>query len=75
MNNRQRPEHGFLIDLLQTKEILSKDLNAASSPTLIMHSKYDGAVSLEHAHYAHQQISDSELYIIESWGHLTWLRT
>jgi len=68
MNNRQRSEHGFLIDLLQTKEIISKDLNGISSPTLIMHSKYDGAVSLEHAHYAYQQILDFELCIIESWG-------
>lgn len=73
MNNRQRSGYGFLIDLLQTKEILSKDLNAISSPTLIMHSKHDGAVSLEHAHYAHQQIPDSELCILESWGHLIWL--
>ena len=73
MNNRQRSEHGFLIDLLQTKEITSKDLNAISSPTLIMQSKHDGAVSLEHAHYAHQQISESQLCILESWGHLIWL--
>lgn len=73
MNNRQRSGYGFLIDLLQTKEITSKDLNAISSPTFIMHSKHDGAVSLEHAQYAHQQISDSKLCILESWGHLIWL--
>lgn len=73
MNNRQRSGYGFLIDLLQTKEITMKDLNAISTPTLIMHSKHDGAVSLEHAHYAHQQILDSELCILESWGHLIWL--
>ncbi|WP_404451919.1 alpha/beta hydrolase [Virgibacillus necropolis] len=73
MNNRQRSGYGFLIDLLQTKEITSKDLKAISSPTLIMHSKHDGAVSLEHAHYAHQQILGSKLCILESWGHLIWL--
>lgn len=73
MNNRQRSGYGFLIDLLQTKEITLEDLNAISTPTLIMHSKHDGLVSLEHAHYAHQQILDSELYILESWGHLIWL--
>ena len=73
MNNRQRSGNGFLIDLLQTKEITSKDLKAISSPTLIMHSKQDGAVSLEHAHYAHKQITNSTFYILESWGHLIWL--
>ena len=73
MNNRQRSGYGFLIDLLQTKEITSKDLKAISSPTFIMHSKHDGAVPLEHAHYAHKQISNSELCILESWGHLIWL--
>lgn len=73
MNNRMRSGYGFLIDLLQTKEITSKDLKAISSPTLIMHSKHDGAVSFEHAHYAHKQITDSKLCILESWGHLIWL--
>lgn len=73
MNNRQRSGFGFLIDLLQTKEITSKDLKNIACPTFIMHSKHDGAVSLEHPHYAHQQISDSELCILESWGHLIWL--
>lgn len=73
MNNRQRSGFGFLIDLLQTKEITSKDLKNIACPTLIMHSKHDGAVSLEHPHHAHQQISDSELCILESWGHLIWL--
>lgn len=73
MNNRQRSGSGFLIDLLQTKEITSKDLKEISSPTLIMHSKHDGAVPFEHAHYAHKQISNSKLCILESWGHLIWL--
>lgn len=73
MNNRQRSGFGFLIDLLQTKEISSKELKAISSPTLILHSKNDGAVSSEHAYYAYRQISDSELCILESWGHLIWL--
>src|SRR5690625_7531207 len=45
MNNRQRSGYGFLIDLLQTKEITSEDLNAITSPTLIMHSKQIGRAS------------------------------
>lgn len=73
MNNRQRSGYGFLIDLSQTKEITPEDLKNITCPTLIMHSRFDGAVSLEHPHYAHQLISHSELCIFESWGHLIWL--
>lgn len=73
MNNRQQSGHGFLIDLRQTKEITSHDLNKISSRTLIMHSKNDSSVSLDHAYDAHQQIIDSKLYLLESWGHLLWI--
>ncbi|CEI83550.1 2-hydroxy-6-oxo-6-phenylhexa-2,4-dienoate hydrolase [Oceanobacillus oncorhynchi] len=73
MSKRQRSGYGFLIDLSQTKEITSKNLQAISSPTLIMHSEYDGSVPLEHAYYADQQIRDSELCILDTWGHLIWL--
>lgn len=73
MNNRQRSGHGFLIDLRQTDAISVKELQAISCPALIMHSKYDRAVSIEHAYHAHQNIPLSELHILESWGHLIWL--
>lgn len=73
MNNRQRSGSGFLIDLSQTKEMDSKHLNTISSPTLILHSKHDGAVPLEHAYYAQQQIPDSKLCLLDTWGHLIWL--
>lgn len=73
MNNRQRSGYGFLIDLLQTNTISVKELQAISCPALIMHSKYDRAVSIEHAHHAHQNIPLSELCTLESWGHLIWL--
>ncbi|MFD2210505.1 alpha/beta fold hydrolase [Virgibacillus halophilus] len=73
MNNRQRSGHGFLIDLSQTKEITAKDLHAITCPTLIIHSRHDGVVSLEHAHYAHQEIPDTRLCVLDTWGHLIWL--
>ncbi|MYL46383.1 alpha/beta fold hydrolase [Virgibacillus halodenitrificans] len=73
MNNRQRSGYGFLIDLSQTKDITIKDLMAVTCPTLIQHSKHDGAVPLEHAYYAHQQISNSTLCLLDAWGHLIWL--
>ncbi|WP_173915237.1 alpha/beta fold hydrolase [Halobacillus sp. Marseille-Q1614] len=73
MNNRQRSRHGFLIDLSQTKEISSHDLQAIHCPSLIIHSRYDRSVSVEHAQSAHDNIPDSKLYVLDAWGHLIWL--
>jgi pimeloyl-ACP methyl ester carboxylesterase len=73
MNNRQRSGFGFFIDLAQVNEITIEDLRAVTCPTLIMHSKHDGSVPLEHPYYAHENISSSELCLLDSWGHLIWL--
>lgn len=73
MNNRQNAGHGFLIDLQQTKDITPQYLNRITCPTLVMHSKFDQAVSLEHPNHAHKQIPNSELCLLDSWGHLIWL--
>ena len=73
MNHRQRSGYGFYIDLEQVNEISIEDLQAVSSPTFIMQSKYDGSVPLEHAYYAKENIPSSELCLIDSWGHLIWL--
>ncbi|TSI07871.1 alpha/beta fold hydrolase [Lysinibacillus sp. BW-2-10] len=73
MNNRQRSGEGFFIDIKQANEIKRDHLRKISCPTLILHSQYDGSVSLEHPHYAHQHISSSTLYLLETWGHLIWL--
>ncbi|WP_075983021.1 alpha/beta fold hydrolase [Bacillus massilinigeriensis] len=73
MNNRQRSGYGFMIDLVQVNDITIDDLKAVTCPTLIMHSKHDGSVPLEHAYYAHENIPSSELFLLDSWGHLIWL--
>lgn len=73
MNNRQRSGHGFFIDLQQINAISISDLQAVTCPTLIMHSKHDGSVPLEHPYFAHKNISDSELCLLNTWGHLIWL--
>ncbi|MBE1556234.1 alpha/beta fold hydrolase [Sporosarcina limicola] len=73
MNNRQRSGYGFFIDLAQINEITIEDLRAVTCPTLIMHSKHDGSVPLDHPYYAHENIPFSELYLLDSWGHLIWL--
>ncbi|YCA46336.1 alpha/beta hydrolase (plasmid) [Bacillus sp. JZ8] len=73
MNNHYRSRHGFLIDLIQVNELSPTTLQAVTCPTLIMHSKNDNAVPLEHAYVAHSQINQSELCLLDSWGHLIWL--
>ncbi|MDD1515311.1 alpha/beta fold hydrolase [Priestia megaterium] len=73
MNNRYRSGCGFLIDILQATELSSNTLNSITCPTLIMHSKNDGAVSLEHAYFAKNEIEQSELCLLDSWGHLIWI--
>lgn len=73
MNNRQRSGQGFLLDLSQTGLISQTHLQAVKCPTLILHSKNDNAVPLEHAYHAHQHISGSRLCLLDTWGHLIWL--
>ena len=74
MNNRQRSGYGFFIDLEQVNELTVEDVKSVRCPTLIMHSKHDGSVPLEHPYYAHENIAVSELCLLEdTWGHLIWL--
>lgn len=73
MNNRQSSGHGFLIDLSQSKNINAYHLHEIQCPTLIIHSKNDASVPLVHAHFAHENISDSTLISADSWGHIIWI--
>ncbi|WP_249872127.1 alpha/beta fold hydrolase [Oceanobacillus saliphilus] len=73
MNARQRSGHGFLIDIKQSKEITDQDLKSIISPTLILHSKNDGFISLDHPNNAFEKIDHSELYVLDTWGHLIWV--
>ncbi|WP_246092815.1 alpha/beta hydrolase [Terrilactibacillus laevilacticus] len=73
MNNRQRSSFGFFIDLKQVNELTIEDVQTVTCPTLIMHSKNDASVPLEHAYFAQDNIPSSEICILDSWGHLIWL--
>jgi pimeloyl-ACP methyl ester carboxylesterase len=73
MNNRQRSGSGFFIDLAQVNDLTISDLKSVQCPTLIMHSEHDGSVPIDHAHYAKKHIENSELCVLNSWGHLIWL--
>ncbi|WP_151735810.1 alpha/beta fold hydrolase ['Paenibacillus yunnanensis' Narsing Rao et al. 2020] len=73
MNNRQRSYSGFIIDLEQTQRVYSKELAAIQVPTLIMHSQNDKSVSLSHPENARELVPQSEVVILDSWGHLIWI--
>ena len=73
MNNRQRSGTGFVIDIKQTNEIKQEHLKAIQCPVLILHSKNDSAVSVEHAKHAAKHISHAKLELLDSWGHLIWI--
>lgn len=73
MNNRQRPGHGFFIDLSQTGDIIPSELEKVRCPALVLHSKNDRLVPLEHAFHAHRHLPQSELRLLDTWGHLIWL--
>lgn len=73
MYDRQRSHSGFLIDLEQTQDDYAGELTRITAPALIMHSRNDNAVPVSHAEHAAKHIPHSELYILDSWGHLIWI--
>ncbi|WP_053362320.1 alpha/beta hydrolase [Bacillus sp. FJAT-27251] len=73
MNNRQRSGKGFFLDMKQVNEIKTENLQAVKCPVLIMHSKHDGSVPVEHASHAYEHIESSQLCLLDSWGHLIWI--
>ncbi|MDX2444838.1 MAG: alpha/beta hydrolase [Bacteroidales bacterium] len=65
---------GFLNDIDQNinDEIILK----ITCPTLIIHSKNDNSVSLEHPENANRMIENSKIEILQNeWGHLFWIGT
>ncbi len=65
---------GFLNDIDQNinDEIITK----IKCPTLIIHSKNDNSVSLEHPENANKMIANSKIEILQNeWGHLFWIGT
>lgn len=73
MLRRQQSGHGFMIDLAQTSSVSTDHLRSISCPTLILHSKHDGSVSMDHATYAQRNIASAHVHVLGSWGHIIWL--
>lgn len=60
--------YGFANDIKST----NVDATDVTVPTLIIHSKYDKSVSLDHPRLLAQQIKNSYLYISEAESHMIW---
>ncbi|MGB0525933.1 MAG: alpha/beta fold hydrolase [Flammeovirgaceae bacterium] len=65
-------KNGFLNDIDQ--RIADSTLTKIECPTLIIHSKNDNSVPIEHALHSHQLIKNSTLLALNNeWGHLFWI--
>jgi len=63
---------GFLNDIDQNIE--EGVINKIECPTLIIHSKNDNSVSIDHPEHANKMIKTSILEILNNeWGHLFWI--
>lgn len=63
--------HGFMLDI--EHDVPPKLLKDITAPTLIVHSKNDNSVPLEHAFHAESHIENATLFEAKTWGHLIWL--
>lgn len=69
---KYRSNDGFVNDIDQNINV--SILKKITCPTLILHSKYDASVSVDHAEHAHQEIKNSCKHILENkWGHMIWM--
>jgi pimeloyl-ACP methyl ester carboxylesterase len=59
---------GFLNDI----KTVNNDAADVTAPTLIIHSKYDKSVPLNHPLLLAKQIKNSQLYLSEAESHLIW---
>jgi pimeloyl-ACP methyl ester carboxylesterase len=67
-----RSKSGFMNDIDQ--EIDSNVFGKIKCPALIVHSKNDNSVSLDHALNSNKKIENSKLIELDNeWGHLFWI--
>jgi pimeloyl-ACP methyl ester carboxylesterase len=70
--NHYRSKRGFLNDIDQ--EINEETIKRIKCPSLVIHSKHDNSVSIEHARYSKEKIQNSRLIELDNeWGHLFWI--
>jgi len=67
-----RSKRGFINDIDQTINV--GILRQIKCSTLVLHSRFDNSVSIEHAENAKKEIPNSKLYVLDNfWGHMIWI--
>lgn len=72
VNISGRRRAGWENDISNFANIQSLDLEKIECPTLLIHGDADTDASLEHSRFAHSQIRDSELMVIDGGTHLAF---
>ena len=68
-----RPRFAGIVNDIDVQQNLGKlPLDQIHTPTLIIHSPYDGDVPYENATHAHSHIPNSELITVNQFGHMVW---
>lgn len=67
-----RSKKGFVNDIDQTIEV--DTLRKIVCPTLLVHSKNDNSVRIDHVQHAKREIKNSEMLLLDNlWGHMIWI--
>lgn len=67
----QRSDEGFALDM--QSDLQADTLAAVQAPTLVIHSRNDGSINVDQATRAGKLIANSEVELVDTWGHLIWL--
>lgn len=67
-----RSKKGFVNDIDQT--IAVETLRKIVCPTLLLHSKNDTSVPIDHVQHAKREIKNSKMLLFDNlWGHMIWI--
>ncbi|RJE89633.1 alpha/beta hydrolase [Paenibacillus sp. 1011MAR3C5] len=73
MINLQRSGQGFMLDLREAMNDRDTELAQIRCPVLVMHSRHDATVSIEHARHIARHVPHASVCELDAWGHLIWL--
>ncbi len=60
-------------DLTQFAAIEEHPIEQIACPTLVVHGRYDGNVTFDHAEFVAQRVPGARIVVAESCGHLIWM--
>ncbi len=64
---------GLQNDLAQFASMPEYPVERITSPTLVVHGRFDGNVPLEHGEFVARGITGARMHVVEGCGHFVWL--